>query len=476
MSPRRLALAAVTAAVIGVALVPAGAGANGGPPTPITATQAQRIGTDAYVYGIALMEFLRTARQQTSVTVPDTKSDAPINQLGDARQLATPSNHVIVQPNNDTLYTMGHLDLADGPLVLHVPAITAHRYYSFEFMDPYTNVFHYVGTRTTGEGPANYLIVGPGYHGRTHGLRVIRSPYVLAWIVGRTLVNGPRDLGATHRVQNGYRLLPLDKFLRFGIGWKRPEPHHIVRTITKVSEPTGLAFFDQLGLALAQNRPPKRDATILKELHTVGIGPGLQPSKESLSAAVAAGLQAAADEGPSYVKGLKTSVAASSVTHNNGWFVPPADTGDYGTDYTFRAVVAVNGLAANRPAEAMYIVGVTDSSFTFLNGADRYVIHFPAGQLPPARYFWSLTMYNQNFYLVSNPRKRYEIGNRTVGLKRGTDGSLDIYVQHTAPPGHVSNWLPSPASGTFQMTLRLYGPLPTALNRTYRYPQIVRVG
>ncbi len=476
MSRRVLALAATAAAVIGVALVPAGAGAAGASSTPITATQAQKIGTDAYVYGISLMEFLRTARQQTSVTVPDTKSNAPINQLGSARQLATPSNHVIVQPNNDTLYTMGHLDLSAGPLVLHVPAVANHRYYSFEFMDPYTNVFHYVGTRTTGEGPANYLIVGPHYHGATHGLHVIRSPYVLAWVVGRTLVNGPSDLAAVHKVQDGYRLLPLSKFERYGINWKRPRPHHIVRMITKYSEPTGLAFFDRLGLALAQSKPPKRDAAILKELRTVGIGPGLQPSKEHLSAAIISGLTAAADQGPAYVKGLKTTVAAPSVTHNDGWFVPPADTGDYGTDYTLRAVVAVNGLAANRPAEAMYIVGVTDSTLKYLNGGNRYVVTFPAGQLPPARYFWSLTMYNQSFYLVSNPLKRYEIGNRTAGLKRNADGSLSIYIQHTAPSGHVSNWLPAPASGTFQVTLRLYGPLPTALHRTYRYPPIVRVG
>jgi hypothetical protein len=476
MSRRISGLAAVAASAIGVALVPAGAAATGGPPPAITAVQAQKIGTDAYVYGISLMEFLRTARQQTSVTVPDSKSDAPINRLGNARRLATPSNHVIVQPNNDTLYTMGHLDLSRGPLVLHVPKVKNHRYYSFEFMDPYTNVFAYVGTRTTGDGAGNFLIVGPHYHGTAHGLRVIRSPYVRAWAVGRTLVNGSSDLAAVHKVQNGYRLLPLSKFERFGINWKPPRPRHVVRTPKKYSEPTGLAFFDQLGVALAQNRPPARDAAILKELRTVGIGPGLQPSKEHLSAAIVSGLRAAVRNGPQYVIGLKTKVAAGSVVATRGWFVPPKNLGAYGTDYQLRAVVAINGLAANRPAEAMYIVGATDSSLQFLNAARDYLIHFPAGQLPPARYFWSLTMYNQSFYLVSNPLKRYEIGNRTAGLKRNADGSLDIYIQHTAPPGHTSNWLPAPASGTFQVTLRLYGPRPTALNRTYRYPPIVRVG
>jgi hypothetical protein len=160
------------------------------------------------------------------------------------------------------------------------------------------------------------------------------------------------------------------------------------------------------------------------------------------------------------------------VETNNGWFVPPADIGNYGTDYDLRAVVAMNGIAANLPAEAMYIVGVTGSNHQYLNGADDYVIHFPAGQLPPAKYFWSVTMYNSSFYLVANSINRYEIASHTAGLKYNSDGSLDIYVQHTAPAGHESNWLPSPASGTFEMTLRLYGSGKSALARTYEYPVI----
>jgi hypothetical protein len=461
------------AAPVAISLDAASATASG----PLTPAQARQVATDAYVYGIPLMEFLRTAKEQTSVARPDAESDAPLNRFGSARRLATPSNHVIVQPNNDTLYTMAHVDLSGGPLVLHVPAAARHRYYSFEFMDPYTNVFAYIGTRTTGDGPGTFLVTGPSFHGAVpREMRRIRSPYARAWIVGRTLVLGPYDLAAAHRVQNGYRLLPLSQYLRHGLNWMPPPPRRVIRKPLKLNEPRGLAFFDALGTALAQNRPPARDATILRELRTVGVGPGLHPSREHLSTTVLTALQTAADQGPSYVESLRTKVATKSVAATSGWFVPPPDTGDYGTNYSWRAVVALAGLAANRPAEAMYIVGATDSKLAFLNGADRYVVRFPGGQLPPARYFWSLTMYNQSFYLVPNPLHRYEIGNRTPGLKYDHDGALDIYIQHAPPAGHRSNWLPAPATGNFEVTLRLYGPLPTALKRTYRYPPITRVG
>jgi hypothetical protein len=479
---------AIRCAVLGAAtalLVSASAAAAGPAATRTAAAttpaqqqaNADKVGLDAYDYGIPLMEFLRQAREQTSVTVPNSLSDAPVNQLGSARALANAHNQVIVQPNNDTLYTMGHLDLRAGALVLHVPALTGHRYYSFEFLDPYTNVFHYIGTRTTGDGAGTFVITGPSFHGQLpRGVHRIRSAYELAWVVGRTLVNGPSDLPAVHRIQDGYRLLPLTQYLAHGLSWTPPRPRRIVTKATKLTEPTGVAFFDALGTALADTPPPSRDRKILAELRTVGIGPGLHPSREHLSAAVLAGLTAAADSGPGQVLAMRLSIATKDALAHGGWFVPPADTGHYGTDYSFRAVVALNGIAANRPAEAIYIVGVADSSPAILNAAHNYVIHFAAGKLPPARYFWSLTMYDQNFFLVPNPINRYELASHTAGLKRNPDGSLDIYIGRTAPAGHQSNWLPTPASGRFEVTLRLYGPLPSALHGAYVYPPITPTG
>ena len=476
MTPISIARSLLGAA-IALALAAPAAEATAAPTPAQQQANATQIGLDAYDYGIPLMEFLRQAREQTSVTVPNSLSDAPVNQLGSARKLADASHQPIVQPNNDTLYTMGHIDLSAGPLVLHTPAIAHHRYYSFEFLDPYTNVFHYIGTRTTGDGAQTYVITGPSFHGRLpRGIARIRSRYERAWLVGRTLVSGAADLAAVHRIQNHYRLLPLSAYLKSGLGWRPPAPKRTVTQAIKLTEPTGIAFFDALGTALADNAPPARDATILRELRTVGIGPGLHPSHEHLSAAVLAGLTSAASGGPSHVATLKLSVAARSAIAHDGWFVPPADIGDYGTDYELRAVVALNGIAANRPHEAIYIVGVTDSTRTLLNAADDYVIHFAAGQLPPARYFWSLTMYNQSFFLVPNPINRYELGSHTASLKRNLDGSLDIYIQHTAPSGHESNWLPAPPSGQFEVTLRLYGPEPSALSGSYVYPPIMRTG
>ena len=89
--------------------------------------------------------------------------------------------------------------------------------------------------------------------------------------------------------------------------------------------------------------------------------------------------------------------------------------------------------------------------------------------------FWSLTIYDTNTELIANPYARYSIGSNK-GVRYNKDGSLDVYVQRTPPPGHETNWLVSPSSGQFLIAMRLYGPKHSVLNGTYRYPTIQRVG
>ncbi len=52
--------------------------------------------------------------------------------------------------------------------------------------------------------------------------------------------------------------------------------------------------------------------------------------------------------------------------------------------------------------------------------------------------------------------RRHAIGDRTPGLKRGADGSLELVLSH-ARPDDTANWLPAPA-GRFYLILRMYHP------------------
>jgi hypothetical protein len=241
-----------------------------------------------------------------------------------------------------------------------------------------------VGTRTTGNGGGNYAIVGPDFHGKLPaGVHRINSTYEHIWLAGRTQAYGPSDLSAVHNIQAAYKLIPLKAYEKVGLDYTPPKPHKIITTHTVATIPTGLAYFDALGTALAENPPPARDHAILAELKTVGIGPGLHPSSENLPAATLAGLTAAgATSGPAQVTADRLTIALASAKQHNGWYVAPSDIGNFGTDYPLRAVISFYGIAANLPAEALYPTGVLDSAGSPRTGTDSYIIHFNAGQLP----------------------------------------------------------------------------------------------
>ena len=122
----------------------------------------------------------------------------------------------------------------------------------------------------------------------------------------------------------------------------------------------------------------------------------------------------------------------------------------------------------------MYPTALRDSGGDPLNGSSRYRMVFPKGQAPPARAFWSLTMYDADGYLVPNAQKRYAIGSSHPPLHRRADGSIVVVLQRTRPTEPNVNWLPTPA-GPFRLNLRLYMPTARVLRGAWQPAPVVRV-
>lgn len=159
------------------------------------------------------------------------------------------------------------------------------------------------------------------------------------------------------------------------------------------------------------------------------------------------------------------------VTKVNGW-TTMFGCGESGTDILRRAACNVIFLGPiNAPQEAMYWTTSKDGAGRALNGQHDYIMRFPSGGLPPNNAFWSLTMGDAKSRFVANPINRYSVGDRS-GLVPNADGSVDIYLQNTAPAGHESNWLPAP-SGNFILWLRAYLPGQTILDGEYKVPPVV---
>jgi hypothetical protein len=326
-------------------------------------------------------------------------------------------------------------------------------------MSPYTEDFANLGS-VDATPPGDYAIVGPDDAGVAlpkHVTRVV-SPYDRVWIIERIYADNDsaKDQRQVHRIQDATTVVPLSKYPN--LRWHPRPPVNPDTTIDDPALPTGMDFYDQLSALLAQFPAPAADAPMLAELAGIGVGPGRHPSTDtSLDTDTIAGMTAAVAAGAGAVLTDVQALYGQSFAVHNGYLVVP--TGTYGTDYRLRAVVTQVGLGALLPEQSIYPLALLDRTGQPLNGAKKYVVHVPAGGLPPITTdgFWSLTLYDNSGFIVANPINRYAINDRT-DLHHNADGSLDLYIQATQPtdPAQAQNWLPAPAGG-FRVIWRTYG-------------------
>src|SRR4051812_27072202 len=134
---------------------------GGPPPATINTAEARELVRDAYVLGLRLVFIDTQIDSLTHVRRVDA-TRAPINQFKHHSEPADPSNRTMVGFNVDTLYSLGQLDLAQGPMVLSIPP-TSDRYWLMQLLDAWNNVAHAPGSRTVGGGA--FAFVGPGWRG-----------------------------------------------------------------------------------------------------------------------------------------------------------------------------------------------------------------------------------------------------------------------------------------------------------------------
>jgi hypothetical protein len=435
---------------------------------------AYSLGIQAYIFGFPWI-YLPTIRWSW-VTVPKPPGSitpyAALSHFYNVQKLADASYRDGGAPNNDTLYSIAWIDVRKEPVILSHPEM-GERYFTFELASLDSDNFAYVGLRTTGGKAGDFAIVGPGWTGtlpsNVQRLDASRTGTVLC--IGRTLVDGTKDLPDVHKLQDQYRLTPLSLWGQSNA--VVPEDRNVFKPFDASSDP--LAEWKTMNMAMTQEPPQGGQLAIVKSFASIGVGPGQEI--DAMDADTKRGLAGAAVDGR---KMLNEIIKSGDLgTRINGWSIPPKDFGRAGlaSDYLLRgSLQCLGGIIANDPPEAMYLNTAFDAKGDALAGSKRYLMRFQPGQLPDVKAFWSITMYDPTYNLVANPINRYSIGNRTPGLKADPDGGLTIQIQGTSPgPDQESNWLPSPTTGPFLMVLRTYIPSQAIIDRTWHPPGIEAV-
>ena len=333
-----------------------------------------------------------------------------------------------------------------------------------QWFDLYTHNFAYLGSRATGSEAGNYLFAGPSWKGDVpKGItKVIRAETDFVGTLTRTSWTGPEETEVLKAIQSQYRLMPLSEFA----GTKPPPPAPALAfpawDEARASSPD---FITYLNFLLQFCPMPDAEKAMRERFAKIGIGAGQSFDAATLAAEARAAIVVGIENGKKRIDERIAATKSSADIFGTREFL--------GEDFAMkRAVAAAMGIYGNSKEEAYYTPYVADADGQALDGTKRYVIHFAKEQVPPVKFFWSMTMYNlPQRLLVANPINRYAIGSRTPGFKLNADGSADIYLQSESPGKDMeSNWLPTPKKGPYYMVMRKYGPKGSLANGTWIAP------
>ncbi|NNE56708.1 MAG: DUF1254 domain-containing protein [Hellea sp.] len=434
-------------------------------PAPITIPQAEQIFD--YAYPLVIMKI----SQDVMFTVPF-GDKGTINDFMHFKRIAGPKERAVVLANRNTHYSVGWVDLSEGPVLFEIPDM-GDRYYVMPLLDAWSNTFASLGSRTTGQGPQRYALTNQDWSGEAiRGYEHIISPTNMVWITGRIQADSHAEKEQVAALQDGLSLQSLDlarglddPFAAYkpefaAIQVRKPVPFSLKMQADK--------YYDTFFAMWANNGSPIADQPIVDMMEPAGISRGTAKFAE-LSPEVQAVLAAALKSKQEQY--LKAFYEGSAQTEPWIFNIDP-NMGNWGTEYERRAYWSMWGLGANIAQDAVYGVTQLDQDMQALNGQNVYKIHFEPDTLPPTNAFWSVTLYDEEGYMEPNDHDCYDHGSNH-DLAVNDDGSIELIMSHEKPAS-AKNWIPAPKEN-FKILLRIYWPDEKVLKGEWNLPAVKRL-
>ena len=418
--------------------------------------ETKAIAEEGYIYGLPIvMNYAVMYAYSVDHTSPEFK--APFNKIKNEARVFTDKDTAIVTPNSDTPYSFLWLDLRAEPMVISVPAVEKSRYYAVQLEDGNTFNYGYIGSRTTGNEPGEYLLVGPGWKGQTPpGIKKVFHSTTQFSLAGfRTQLFNAEDMPNAVKVQAGYKPQPLSSYLK-----QSAPPAGPKIDFPKIDKETAKTnFFGFLDFLLQFAPPGPEETEIRAKLARIGVGAGKTFDLKDLSAEHKTALLLGMKAGDGKVDELVANIGKRV----NGWDVYSAfgDRAFFNGDWLLRSAGAKIGIYGNSASEAVYPkTRIAADGQLIDTSKGNYTLTFAKGSLPPVNAFWSVTMYDATSQLlIKNPINRFLINSPMLpSMKKNADDSLTLYIQKNSPgQAKESNWLPAP-NGPAYLIMRLYSP------------------
>ncbi|MDF7822699.1 DUF1254 domain-containing protein [Pontiellaceae bacterium B12227] len=422
---------------------------------------------EAYLWALPMASYGAMAEAKQKLGVGD-HAVTVVDKSAESQQL-------ILTANQDTIYMSGTFDLSKGPMVVDIPAGLLGTMNNI-WQQPLVDLGGPFSPEQNKGG--RFLILPPNYDGPMPAIayHVVKSDSNTVIYYLRAIPQSEDDLPRLKKLVRSFKQYRLSE------AQNPPEMTFISMTGKKADFLTneGFEYFEALSRYINANPPRPQDMAMLGLLETLGIAHGREFNPDKRMKRI---LTEAAKKGRAMAEVIawhpRVPEADLHPYKGSPWkkiFIsedPTFHTPDYlaidqRTRYGFEAIGTSKSMTVAAPGQGSQYVGVyQDNKGNWLTGDHTFTIRLPKDI--PAANFWSLSVYdNHSRSLIQN-----EQGRATAGTVHGAvpneDGSVDLYYGPICPEGvPEANWIQTKPGVGFFVYLRLYGPLESFFDKTWR--------
>ncbi len=429
------------------------------------------------------------------------------------------SKSLFLTGNADTVYYLSVIDLSKGPMVIEQPS---------DGVGTINDMWFSWIIDVGGPGPdrglgGKYLIVGPDYDGPLPegGYFVAHSKTNRVLYASRAYLKDNDPKPAVANVKENMKIYPyvpgsygtsIAQALE-GIVKLAGEPDVPATKFVEASDlafntipPSDYGFFEWINENVQAEPATSYDVELAGQLAAIGIVKGKEFApdermKKILTDAAAVGQAAgralnwrpyeihpdwAYYEGSMWGNMLWEGGAFFETpppAYRDGGFEPLPPTGartlDSRAAFYYGYTLDSPGMIMTIPGVgSQYLMGFLDAGGAPMDGAKTYKVTLPKDV--PAEAFWSFTVYdNQTRSMLATPQKYPRAGSQSYpspAAEAAEDGSTTVWFAPEQPEGvGRGNWIQTdPAKGWFTI-LRLYSPLPSFFDKSWRPSEITLV-
>ena len=386
------------------------------------------------------------------------------------------SKSLFLTPNTESIYAGAWLDLSKGPLVVESPPNTLGI-----VDDMYFNYVADLGNAGPDQGRGGrFLFLPPGYNGPVPamGFHVYRSKTYNNLLIWRGfLVNDDPKPGVESMMKHA-KVYPLAAIAN------PPKQKFVMMSGRDFNtiHANDYTFFEEINQAIQEEPAGSGDPELIGQLAGIGIQKGVKFAPDARMKKI---LTDAAVIGSAISRTLifDTRDKEAYLYKNSYWktafvggshlftYADGARRLDARSMFFYYATMITPAMTMKRVGVgSQYAMATVDSKGRPLDGAKSDKLTLPENI--PAKDFWSVVIYDNQTRSMLQTDQRLPSINSERGVKTNKDGTTDLYFGPKAPKGKESNWIQTVPGKGWNVLLRLYGPLESWFDQSWRPGEI----